>query len=118
MTTAFKLPLTASGYDVIITRLRKQGRKKRMVKIRLRRVGAKKRPSYRVVVADSRAPRDGVFIEVIGHYDPLTDPETIVIDKEQALKWLSCGAQPTDTARRLLSKAGIVENPKTSKEKT
>lgn len=89
-----------------------------MIKIRLRRVGAKKRPSYRVVVADSRAPRDGRFIEVIGHYDPLTDPETIVIDKEQAQKWLSHGAQPTDTARRLLSKTGIIESPKTSKEKT
>jgi len=80
-----------------------------MVKIRLRRVGAKKKPSYRVVVADSHAPRDGDFIEVIGHYNPLTDPETIVIKEEEALKWLSNGAQPTDTVLRLLSKVGIME---------
>jgi len=89
-----------------------------MVKIRLRRVGAKKRPSYRLVVADVRAPRDGAFIEIIGHYDPLTDPETIVINEEKALCWLKEGAQPTDTAARLLTKAGIVEKSKTSKEKT
>lgn len=80
-----------------------------MVKIRLRRVGAKKKPSYRVIVADSRAPRDGAFIEVIGHYNPLTDPETIVIKEEEALKWLNNGAQPTDTVLRLLSKVGIME---------
>ena len=79
-----------------------------MVKIRLRRVGAKKRPSYRLVVADVRAPRDGAFIEIIGHYDPLTDPETIVINEEKALRWLKEGAQPTDTAARLLTKADIV----------
>ncbi len=89
-----------------------------MVKIRLRRVGAKKRPSYRLVVADVRAPRDGAFIEIIGHYDPLTDPETMVINEEKALRWLKEGAQPTDTAARLLTKAGIVEKSKTSKEKT
>jgi small subunit ribosomal protein S16 len=89
-----------------------------MVKIRLRRVGAKKRPSYRLVVADVRAPRDGAFIEIIGHYNPLTDPETIVINEEKALRWLKEGAQPTDTAARLLTKAGIVEKSKTSKEKT
>jgi len=90
----------------------------RMVKIRLRRVGAKKRPSYRLVVADVRAPRDGAFIEIIGHYNPLTDPETIVINEEKALRRLKEGAQPTDTAARLLTKAGIVEKSKTSKEKT
>ena len=83
-----------------------------MVKIRLRRVGAKKKPSYRIVVADSRSPRDGAFISVIGHYDPLTDPETVVIDEEQALKWLKQGAQPTATAARLLSKLGITEKSK------
>ncbi|MFC1985481.1 30S ribosomal protein S16 [Chloroflexota bacterium] len=88
-----------------------------MVKIRLRRVGAKKRPSYRLVVADSRAPRDGAFISIIGHYNPLTDPETVVIDKEKALHWLSQGAQPTDTVARLLSKVGILEKSKTIKEK-
>lgn len=80
-----------------------------MVKIRLRRVGAKKKPSYRVVVADSRAPRDGGFIEILGHYNPLTDPETVVIDEEKALHWLSQGAQPTATTARLLSKTGIME---------
>ena len=88
-----------------------------MVKIRLRRVGAKKNPSYRIVVADSRAPRDGAFIAAIGHYDPLTDPETIVIDGEKALGWLKSGAQPTDTAARLLAKAGIIEEPASRKEK-
>jgi len=88
-----------------------------MVKIRLRRVGAKKKPSYRLVVADSRAPRDGAFISIIGHYNPLTDPETIVIKEEQALNWLRQGAQPTATATRLLSKVGIMEKFKASKEK-
>ncbi|MCX6011344.1 MAG: 30S ribosomal protein S16 [Chloroflexi bacterium] len=88
-----------------------------MVKIRLRRTGAKKQPSYRLVVADSRAPRDGAFIAVIGHYNPLTDPETIVIDQEKALGWLKQGAQPTDTAARLLAKAGIIEEPADRKEK-
>jgi small subunit ribosomal protein S16 len=80
-----------------------------MVKIRLRRVGRKHRPSYRVVVADSRSPRDGAFIEIIGHYDPLTDPATVDINEEKALKWLNCGAQPTDTVRSLLRKLGIME---------
>ena len=89
-----------------------------MVKIRLRRVGAKKRPSYRLVVADVRAPRDGAFISIIGHYNPLTDPETVVIDEEKALNWLRQGAQPTATAARLLSKAGIIDKFKTIKEKT
>ena len=89
-----------------------------MVKIRLRRVGAKKKPSYRLVVADARAPKDGAFISIIGHYNPLTDPETIVIDEEKALGWLRQGAQPTVTAARLLSKLGIMEKFKTIKEKT
>jgi len=84
-----------------------------MVKIRLRRVGAKKKPSYRLVVADSRAPRDGAFIEIIGHFNPLTDPETLVVNEEKALHWLSQGAQPTVTAARLLTKAGIIEKTKT-----
>ena len=88
-----------------------------MVKIRLRRVGAKKKPSYRVVVADSRAPRDGAFISIIGHYNPLTDPETIVIDEEKARHWLEQGAQPTDTVARLLAKAGIIEKSEARKEK-
>ena len=88
-----------------------------MVKIRLRRVGSKKKPSYRLVVADARAPRDGAFINVIGHYNPLTDPETIVIDEEKALNWLRQGAQPTDTAARLLAKAGIIEESEARKGK-
>jgi len=89
-----------------------------MVKIRLRRVGSKKKPSYRLVIADSRAPRDGAFISIIGHYNPLTDPETVVIDEEKALKWLGQGAQPTATAARLLSKVGILEKFKTTEEKS
>ena len=88
-----------------------------MVKIRLRRVGAKNRPMYRVVVADARSPRDGAFIEVIGHYNPLTDPETVEIKEEKALKWLGYGAQPTDTVARLLSKSGIMEKFKPSSPK-
>jgi small subunit ribosomal protein S16 len=86
-----------------------------LVKIRLRRVGAKKKPSYRLVVADSRAPRDGAFIDVIGHYDPLTEPATIDIDGEKALSWLNQGAQPTETVSKLLSKAGIAKEPKAAK---
>jgi small subunit ribosomal protein S16 len=78
-----------------------------MVKIKLQRVGAKKKPSYRLVVADSRSPRDGAFIEIIGHYDPLTDPGTIVIQQERVLDWLGRGAQPTQTVATLLGKAGV-----------
>jgi len=89
-----------------------------MVKIRLRRVGSKKKPSYRLVVADSRSPRDGAFIAILGHYDPMTDPETIVINEELALSWLKQGAQPTETAARLLAKVGIIPKPKTLKEKS
>ena len=89
-----------------------------MVKIRLRRVGAKNRPSYRLVVADSRAPWDGAFISIIGHYNPLTDPEEVVIDEEKALDWLKQGAQPTETVRRLLNKTGILDKFKTIKEKS
>jgi small subunit ribosomal protein S16 len=92
-------------------------KRNKLVKIRLRRIGAKKSPSYRIVVADSRAPRDGAFIAAIGHYNPLTDPETIVIDQEKAQSWLKSGAQPTDTAARLLAKAGIIEEPPARKEK-
>ena len=82
-----------------------------MVKIRLQRVGKKKKPSYRVVVADSRAPRDGAFIEIIGHYDPLTDPITVVIDEEKARKWLGQGAQPTQTVAGLLKRLGASGKP-------
>lgn len=80
-----------------------------MVKIRLRRMGAKKAPFYRVVVADSRDPRDGKFIEEIGTYDPLTNPATIKINMERAKYWISNGAQPTDTVRGLLKKAEAAE---------
>ena len=89
-----------------------------MLRIRLRRVGAKKKPSYRLVVADVRAPRDGAFVDIIGHYDPMTDPETIVIQEEKALHWLSQGAKPSDTTARLLGKAGILEKFKLVKEKS
>lgn len=81
-------------------------------------MGTKKKPVYRVVVADSRSPRDGAFISIIGHYNPLTDPETVDIDEAKALNWLSQGAQPTTTAARLLSKLGIIEKFKTAKEKS
>ncbi len=89
-----------------------------MLKIRLRRVGAKKKPSYRLVVADIRAPRDGAFVDIIGHYDPMTDPETIVIKEDRALHWLNQGAKPTDTTARLLGKAGILDKFKPVKEKS
>ena len=80
-----------------------------MVKIRLKRIGAKKKPFYRVVVADSRTPRDGKFIEEIGYFDPMTEPPVIKIDDEKAKKWLSEGAQPTEIVKGLLKKSGIVE---------
>ena len=79
-----------------------------MVKIRLRRMGGKKAPFYRVVVADSRSPRDGRCIEEIGTFDPLTDPATINVDVERAQYWVKNGAQPTDTVRELLKKAGAL----------
>jgi small subunit ribosomal protein S16 len=79
-----------------------------VVKIRLRRMGAKKRPSYRIVVAESTAPRDGKFIEIIGTYDPLTDPATVRLNEERARHWLSVGAQPTETVRNLLRRAELV----------
>lgn len=80
-----------------------------MVKIRLKRMGKKKQPFYRVVVADSRSPRDGRFIEEIGYFDPMKEPAVINIDSEKANKWLSNGAQPTDTVRSLLKKSGVME---------
>jgi small subunit ribosomal protein S16 len=87
-----------------------------MVKIRLRRIGARKQPSYRLVVADVKAPQRGSFIEIIGNYNPRTNPETVVIDETKALDWLKQGAQPTATANRLLSKTGILEKFKAGKE--
>ncbi len=79
------------------------------VKLRLMRMGAKKRPFYRIVAADSRYPRDGKFIEVVGTYNPVDEKNTISVNDEKALKWLKNGAQPTDTVRNLFSKAGVME---------
>ncbi|MED3762528.1 30S ribosomal protein S16 [Ureibacillus terrenus] len=79
------------------------------VKIRLKRMGAKKSPFYRIVVADSRSPRDGRSIETVGYYNPLTVPATVQIDEEKALKWLANGAKPSDTVRNLFSQQGIME---------
>ncbi len=83
-----------------------------MVKIRLRRVGAKKQPSYRIVVADSRSPRDGRFIENIGHYNPRTDPPTVVIKQDRAIYWLSVGAQPSDAVARFFRKLELPDKVK------
>jgi small subunit ribosomal protein S16 len=77
-----------------------------MVRIRLRRVGRKKQPSYRIVVADSRSPRDGRYIEIIGFYNPRTQPETMTLQEDRALHWLSVGAQPSESVRRILNKMG------------
>lgn len=79
------------------------------VKIRMKRMGAKKTPFYRLVVADSRSPRDGRFIEEIGYYNPLTDPADVKIDEEKALQWMLKGAKPSDTVRSLFSKAGLMK---------
>ncbi len=85
------------------------------VKIRLKRMGAKKTPFYRIVVADSRAPRDGRFIEEVGYYNPLTEPKTIKVDNEKVEKWLKNGAKPTETVERLFKDSGVYEK---SEEKT
>ena len=79
------------------------------VKIRLRRMGAKKAPFYRVVVADSRSPRDGRFIEELGVYDPTTEPTTFRVDQDKVKQWMANGAQPTETVRVLLKKSGVIE---------
>ena len=83
-----------------------------MLRIRLRRVGAKKRPSYRIVVADSEAPRNGAFVDQVGHYDPMTDPPTVLMDEEKVVKWLGNGAQPSEPVERMLTKLGIFERLK------
>ncbi len=77
------------------------------VKIRLRRIGAKRKPSYRVVIADSRSPRDGRFIETVGHYNPLVNPPQIAVDEERVQQWLKWGAQPTETVKSLLARVGV-----------
>ena len=79
------------------------------VKIRLRRMGAKKAPFYRIIVADSRSPRDGKFIEEVGYYNPMTNPAEIKVDAEKVQKWLDSGAQPTETVKSILTKSGIIK---------
>ena len=103
--------LTLSGlYIAKGNHLQKSNKEENMaVKIRLTRKGDKKSPFYRVVVADSRAPRDGKFIDIIGTYNPLTDPAEIKIDAEKAQTWLKNGATPTDTAKQILVKSGVIE---------
>ncbi len=80
-----------------------------MLKIRLRRMGAKKQPFYRIIVADSRAPRDGAFVEELGYYNPTTEPAELKVNNERAQEWMKNGAQPTDTVRGLLKKAGAID---------
>ncbi len=84
-----------------------KGGEKQLVRMRLMRVGARNNPRYRIVVADAKAPRNGKFIEILGHYNPTSEPEELNINRERALYWLSVGAQPTETVARLLSKLGI-----------
>lgn len=86
------------------------------VKLRLKRMGSKQKPFYRVVAADSRSPRDGRFIETVGTYDPVKKEESVTIDEEKALKWLNNGAQPTDTVKNLLTKKGIWAKYKNTKK--
>lgn len=86
------------------------------VKIRLKRMGAKKKPFYRLVVADSRSPRDGRFIEEVGYYNPVVEPVEVKIDDEKVIKWLKTGAQPTDTVKDLLKKYGVLEKLEQSKK--
>ncbi len=88
------------------------------VKLRLKRMGSKKKPFYRIVAADSRSPRDGRFIEVVGTYNPIMEPAEVKIDEELANKWLDNGAQPTDTVRDLLKKQGILEKRHNSKKES
>ncbi len=80
-----------------------------MVKIRLRRMGAKKAPFYRIIVADARSPRDGRFIEEVGYYNPMTNPAEVKVDAEKVEKWLANGAQPTETVKALLTKNGLIK---------
>ena len=88
------------------------------VKLRLKRMGSKQKPFYRIVATDARNPRDGRFIETIGTYDPIKGKDKVTIDEEKALNWLSNGAQPTDTVRNILSKSGIMTKYADSKKKT
>lgn len=87
------------------------------VKLRLKRMGSKQKPFYRIVAADSKFPRDGRFIETVGTYNPIKKPAVVTVDEEKALKWLACGAQPTDTVRNILSANGIMKKYADSKRK-
>lgn len=87
-----------------------------MVKIRLKRMGANKKPFYRIVVADSRSPRDGRFIEEIGYYNPVSEPKVVKINEEKAVKWLGIGAQPTETVKNLFKNNGVLEKFNASKK--
>lgn len=89
-----------------------------MLRIRLRRVGKKKQPSYRIVVADSRSPRDGAFVERIGHYDPLVDPPAISLDKDRAIQWLQKGAQPSEAVQRIFHWQRIFDEEASDEEPT
>ncbi|MEX2598175.1 MAG: 30S ribosomal protein S16 [Dehalococcoidia bacterium] len=80
-----------------------------MLRIRLRRVGKKKQPSYRIVVADIRSPRDGAIVEQVGHYNPMTDPPTVVVNADKVRHWLEIGAKPSDTVERILQTQGVIE---------
>lgn len=80
-----------------------------MIRIRLRRTGAKKQPHYRIVVADARSPRDGKYIDLVGHYDPLTEPATIEVDAEKAARWIQQGAQMTESVEKLFARAGVLD---------
>ena len=82
-----------------------------MLRIRLRRVGAKKKPSYRIVVADSRSPRDGAFVDHVGHYDPMTDPPTISLNEAKIQKWISNGAIPSESVQKIIQTHGTSEEP-------
>jgi small subunit ribosomal protein S16 len=82
-----------------------------LLRIRLRRTGKKKKPSYRIVVADSRSPRDGAFVEILGIYDPLTEPATVTVDAAKVRDWISKGAQPSESVEKLLRRAGALESP-------
>ena len=88
-----------------------------MVRLRLQRVGRRNRPSYRIVAADSRAPRDGAFLEIVGHYDPLPQPATVAINEEKALKWLRVGAQPSETVNSLFRRQGVLDQFNAEKKK-
>jgi small subunit ribosomal protein S16 len=87
------------------------------VKLRLMRMGKKKQPTYRVVAADSRSPRDGAFIEILGFYDPRTEPSTVTIDNAKAIRWLTTGAQPTETVHKLLQQSGALDEFKSARAK-